>query len=85
MCAIVLGRNLVFMRKGEKGWASYPAWLYGFTGIAIVVLVIFWNGWVTILPVLAVVISMYAMWKDRPAQMRLFMLASCLVWIPYTL
>lgn len=85
MCTVVLARNFVFMHKTEKKWASHIAWLYGFIIVAIGVLIIFWNGWVTILPVLGVVISMYAMWKDKPAQMRFFMLMSCIVWIPYTL
>ncbi len=85
MCTVVLARNFVFMYKTEKKWASHPAWLYGFMVAAIGVLAIFWNGWVTALPVLAVVISMYAMWKDKPAQMRFFMLISCIVWIPYVL
>lgn len=85
MCAVVLGRNLVFMQKGEKGWASHSAWFYFFTIFAISLLIIFWNGWVTLLPVGAVIVSMYAMWNDEPARMRFYMLLSCLIWIPYTI
>ena len=83
MCLVVLARNVVFSQKGEKKWASSPLWLYAFIIISVGVLGIFWEGWTTILPVVAVIISMYAMWKDNPADMRWYMLISCLVWIPY--
>jgi len=85
MCAVVLGRNFVFSQKGEKEWASRPIWLYVFTILSVWILGISWNGWITILPVVAVIISMYAMWKDNPAEIRWFMFISCLVWIPYTI
>lgn len=85
MCLVVIARNLVFMQKGEQEWASHWAWFYFFTLMAIGVLVVSWNGLTTTLPVIAVVMSMYAMWKDQPSQMRFFMLLSCLIWIPYTI
>ncbi len=85
MCAVVLGRNFVFSKKEERKWASNSAWLYLFTILAVGVLIIFWQGWVTILPVVAVVISMYAMWRDSPSEIRFYMLMSCLIWLPYTI
>lgn len=85
MCAVVLARNFVFSQKGEKKWASNPIWLYVFMILSVGVLGIFWKGWITILPVVGVIISMYAMWKDKPAEIRWFMLISCLVWVPYTI
>jgi len=85
MCMVVLCRNFVFSQKGTKKWASNIIWLYLFIILSISVLVIFWNGWVTILPVVAVIISMYAMWEDAPAKIRWYMLISCIVWVPYTI
>jgi hypothetical protein len=85
MCVVVLGRNFVFSQKREKSWADNPLWLYVFIIISVGVLGVFWNGWVTVLPAAGVIISMYAMWKDNPAEIRWFMLISCLVWIPYTI
>ncbi len=85
MCLVVLVRNLVFFQKGEKKWASHSVWLYLFSLISVSVLAVTWNGYITMLPVIAVIVSMFAMWKDRPADMRFFMLISCLIWVPYTL
>jgi hypothetical protein len=85
MCVVVLGRNFVFSQKGKKSWASSPLWLYVFIILSVGVLAVFWKGWTTVLPVAAVIISMYAMWKDSPAEMRWFMFISCLVWVPYTI
>ena len=53
--------------------------------LSIGLLTIFWGGWVTLLPVAGVIIGTYGMWKDRPADIRTFMLISCLVWVPYTI
>lgn len=85
MCGVVLVRNFIFFYKGEKAWANNSIWLYSFIVISVVTLAIFWNGWITLLPVAGVVLGCYAMWKDRPADMRLLMLITCLLWLPYTI
>ena len=85
MCLVVLGRNFVFSQKGEKQWASHSVWLYAFMFLSVGVLIIFWSGWITVLPVAAVIVSMYATWKDSPADIRWYMLISCLIWIPYAI
>ena len=83
MCLVVLVRNFVFVQKGKQPWANHYAWPYVFAVLAAGTLIIFWNGWITLLPVLAVVVSTYAMWQDRPAEIRWFMLISCILWVPY--
>lgn len=85
MCLVVLGRNIVLFKKNEKAWASHWSWFYIFTLIALGVLAVSWNGWITILPVAAVILSMYAMWKDNPVDIRFYMLLVCLIWVPYTI
>lgn len=84
MCLVVLGRNFVFAQKDKK-WANHPAWFYVFALISVAALIPFWEGWISILPVVAVIIGVHAMSKDRPADMRLYMLAACLLWVPYTI
>ena len=85
MCVVTLGRNFVFIRKNEKKWASHEAWFYVFTLISAGVLVVFWKGSITILPVVGVIVGMHAISKDRPADIRFYMLIACLIWVPYTL
>ena len=85
MCVVVLARNFVFSRKGEEKWASHPAWLYGFIALAIGFLLVLWDGWITLFPIVGIIFGTYAMWNVRPADIRFFMLMSALVWIPYVI
>lgn len=85
MCAVTLGRNYVFGKKGMDKWASNSAWPFVFITLSVSALGIFWNGWITLLPVAAVMVSMYAMWKDDPADIRFYMFIACLLWVPYTI
>lgn len=82
---ITLSRNLVFAKKGEKKWADNPLWPFIFMALAIITLVIFWQGWVSIFPVIGVIIGTYGMSKDQPKTMRRYILSTALVWIPYDL
>jgi hypothetical protein len=85
MCVIVLARNFVFVRKGIHKWASHPTWLYIFCLLAVVALAFSWKGWISLLPVIAVIIGMYGMFKDKPDEMRFYSLWNSLIWIPYTI
>jgi hypothetical protein len=85
MCVVTLLRNFVFMQKNEKKWASHPAWFYIFILISVIVLMVFWKGFITILPVLGVIVGIYAMSKDKPSDIRFYMLIASIIWIPYTI
>lgn len=85
MCVIVLFRNFVFLRKGIKKWASHKIWLYFFYLISTIGLIFSWKGLITILPVVAVILGTYGMYKEKPSEMRFYNLINCLIWIPYTI
>jgi hypothetical protein len=85
MCVIVLFRNFVFVKKGTKKWASHPTWFYFFCLISAFGLILSWKGLITILPVLAVILGTYGMYKEKPSDMRFYNLINCLMWIPYTI
>lgn len=85
MCAVVLGRNFVLLQEDEKNWASHWTWFYFFIFISLAVLTYFWNGWITILPVLGAIVGIYGMWKENPADIRYYMLIASSIWVPYTI
>jgi hypothetical protein len=85
MCVVVLLRNFVFVKKGVKKWASHVVWLYLFSVLSIAVLALSWNGWISILPVVAVTIGMYGMFKENTKEMRFYNLINSLIWVPYTI
>ncbi|MFA5954138.1 MAG: YgjV family protein [Patescibacteria group bacterium] len=85
MCVVTLGRNLIFVNKTKKKWADHRIWFYLVVFVSVFVLFIFWQGWITILPVVGVVVGTSAMSQNRPADIRFYMLITCIIWIPYTL
>ena len=82
---ITISRNLVFSQKGKRAWASHTVWLYVFIALAVGVLAFFWQGWISLLPVTGIIIGTYGMFKDEPKKMRIFILITGLVWIPYNI
>jgi len=85
MNILVLGRNFVFMKKGERTWADHIAWFYIFSLLSVVGVLLSWKGFITILPAIGIIIGTYAIYQNSPAKIRLFILIACLVWVPYTL
>ncbi|TSD06254.1 MAG: Inner membrane protein [Parcubacteria group bacterium Greene0714_7] len=85
MCLVVLGRNSVFIQANQKKWAKHPVWFYLFSLMSVAVLVVFWKGLITILPVVGVIIGTYAISRDHPKDIRFYMLIACVIWIPYTI
>ncbi len=84
MNAIVAARNWVFVRKDAEKWASHPAWLYGFMFASVGSLFFVWEGYISLLPALSMVLGVYARWQENPARIRIATLIGVLMWIPYT-
>ncbi len=84
-CLITLARNMVFIKKGEREWASHPAWFWIFSALSVAALVIFWKGWITILPVAGIILGTYAVSRTKPKEIRFYMFIACLIWLPYTI
>src|SRR3989344_941207 len=85
MCVVMLLRNFVFIQKDEKKWANHPIWFFVFILISVAVLAIFWKGWISILPVAGVILGIYAISRDKPSDIRFYILIACIIWIPYTI
>ncbi|MBX9765299.1 YgjV family protein [Patescibacteria group bacterium] len=85
MNAIVAVRNWVFIRKDTQKWASHTAWLYVFIIASLGVLPFIWEGYISLLPALAMVIGIYARWQENPAHIRAGTLIGIALWIPYTI
>lgn len=81
---IVAVRNLVFYYKKHDG-ADHLFWLYFFMAISVLALLLFSNSWVSIFPVLGMIVGTYALWNTKPSNIRLYFLISAICWIPYTI
>ncbi|HEX8591631.1 MAG TPA: YgjV family protein [Candidatus Paceibacterota bacterium] len=85
MSLVAFLRNLVLLQKYKHRWAAHSMWYYGFIVLSIGLVLVGWNGWLSLLPVAAVIVSIHALWQDHPSRIRFYMLIACLIWIPYTL
>lgn len=82
---IVIFRNLVSDAKTKHSWAKSKAWMYTFIILSLIALVFFWQGPLSILPALGIILGTYASWRDEPFKIRFFMLLATLVWVPYSI
>lgn len=85
MNAIVAVRNWVFIRKDSQKWASHPAWLFIFMGASLGVLPFIWEGYISLLPALSMVLGVYSRWQEKASFIRVSTLVGLLMWIPYTI
>jgi hypothetical protein len=83
MNGIVAVRNWVFGKKGSASWADNPAWMWAFMAIAVAFLPFTWDGYISILPVIAMILGVYSRWQEHVSHIRLFTLIGCALWIPY--
>lgn len=85
MSSVTLVRNLVFFQKGKRKWANSPIWIFVFILICVVSISFVWNRWISILPMIGVILGIFSISSENPARMRLLMLFASLVWIPYSI
>lgn len=78
-------RNALLSVEGKK-WASHPAWFWGLNGAYLVCGVIFWQNWLSLLPVLAMIVSTAAMWTKKGKIIRITQLF-CIspLWLTYNI
>ena len=85
MDAIVAVRNWAFVEKDTASWARHPAILYVFMAAPIVALPFVWEGYISLLPALSMVIGVYARWQGSASTIRVATVIGLLMWTPYTI
>jgi hypothetical protein len=78
-------RIYVFKRRLFKKWANNKIWLYFFILLFIIVGLVTWDGYITLLPVTGMVIGTIAFWLHQPKQIRFLIVFSTLPWIVYNI
>ena len=77
-------RSIVFYNKDKK-WAEGSIWLYVFSGIFIITGIFFWEGWISLFPMVSMIISTVCFWVTNPKKVRLLMLPASPLWMVYNL
>ena len=84
MNAIVAARNWVFMKNDSEKWAKHIFWMHAFMFASLCALYFTWEGYISLLPGIAMLLGVYARWKGEPSSIRIYSLIGTLMWIPYT-
>ena len=82
---LVVLRNWVFIKKETHTWAKHDGWMYFFILLALVLLAISWQGYISLLPTIGIISGIYTRWHHPPAKIRLYSLGGLILWIPYNI
>ena len=82
---VVAIRNWVFVKKEKESWAKHRAWLYVFLAVPVIALPFVWEGYISLLPTLALLIGVYVRWEGNASTIRVGTFVGVVMWIPYTL
>jgi len=85
MNGIVALRNWVFVKKDTHAWARNELWMWFFVALVGVSLYFTWQGAISLLPAIAMLLGIYSRWKGTAKEIRAYSLAGCLLWLPYDL
>lgn len=76
--------GIVFYNK-DKNWAEGVKWLYIFSATFIITGIVFWEGYISLFPMVSMVISTVCFWVTNPKKVRLLMLPASPLWMVYNL
>ena len=85
MNAVGVVRSCVFTFKSEKRWASHKWWPFVFCGISVVLAVVFWNDWWSLLTLAAMIFTSFSLWADNPVVVRALTLPASWLWLAYNI
>ncbi len=75
-------RSIVFYNK-DKAWAQGKKWLFIFSTVFVATGIFFWEGIISIFPILSMVLSTICFWVTDPKKVRLLMLPASPLWMVY--
>lgn len=75
-------RSVIYAQTDKK-WAMHPVWTVVFSVISILIAIFFWEGWVSLLPVLGALCYTLSFRMKTSKMVRLVSLPSSPCWIVY--
>ncbi len=77
-------RSFVFMNSDKK-WAKSKIWLFGFIGVFTAASILTWEGWYSILPTTAMILTTVSYWIKNETKIRLVTFPSSPCWLGYNI
>jgi hypothetical protein len=85
MSFINLLRNFIYRLKGKREWIEHPLLMYSFMVALVAGSLFSWKGLMTLFPCIACILGTYSISRENTIEMKYFMLAACVLWIPYNI
>ena len=76
-------RTFSFLLRGKKKWMEKNTFMYVFIVLFCIAGAISWNGWLSLLPVMAMTIETIGLWKKKPRLIRSIVIIPRPLWITY--
>ncbi len=83
MMVTLMLRNLIFAQKDRWPWAASPLVYYGTLVTIVGAGILTWAGWPSIFAIAGSFVATYGFWSTDPSRVRLVVLISAFVWMPY--
>jgi len=78
-------RTFSFLLRGKKKWIDKNTLMYIFIGLFCIAGALSWNGWLSLLPIMAMTIETIGLWKKNPRLIRSIVIIPRLLWITYNI
>jgi len=76
-------RTFSFLLRGKKKWMEKNTFMYVFIVLFCIAGAISWDGWLSLLPVMAMTIETIGLWKKNPRLIRSIVIIPRPLWITY--
>ena len=81
--SVQIVRNLVFINRGRRAWASKNIWPAVFILLTLIMGIVTWQSPLSLMPMVATSLATVAMWVKKPLHIRLLTLPVSLLWCVY--
>ncbi len=78
-------RTFSFLLRGKKKWIDKNTLMYIFIGLFCIAGALSWNGWLSLLPIMAMIVETIGLWKKNPRLIRSIVIIPRLLWITYNI
>ena len=83
MVGVSVVRNIICQQKEKYLWARHPSVLFIFIVVFVVLTVMFWQGWPSLLVLAGTIAGTLTFWMDSPKHIRLLTIIASSIWFPY--
>jgi len=78
-------RTFSFLLRGKKKWMDKNTLMYVFVGLFCIAGALSWKGWLSLLPIMAMIIETIGLWKKSPRLIRSIVIIPRPLWITYNI